>query len=80
MENMGLVVDVGKTEIQLRNFGNIKVSCKFGNKNHLRISLMKRKTMEDVWIGNELTEMEKCEKEIIKILLQFGCVMKSYGN
>ena len=73
MEKMGLIIDITKREICLRNVNNIRIKCQLDSKNHIRIPLIKEKGMEDIWLENSWMEnLNLCKKKLFKIHLQFG--------
>lgn len=49
MVNMGLIMDIEKRKVYLRNFNNLEMKCNLDERNHLRLELMKQK-ISTIWI------------------------------
>lgn len=72
MVNMGLIMDIEKRKVYLRNFNNLEMKCNLDERNHLRLELMKQK-ISTIWIVKDwIQDNLKCRKGLAKLHLQFG--------
>ena len=75
MEEWGMVINVGNTEVELRKLG-ICVKCTVDGWRHTRMELRQRKKEQGWWESRWICDQDRWKKGARRLHLQFGHVSK----